>query len=321
MIDKVDLKDKLVLVTGANSMIGRATIKALLDADAHVVSSSHKHCDLMDIYNLRTMYENTEIDYAILLQTYSGNVKFNRTFPADTYYRTAQMALNTLKFCQEKKVKKVVSVLSSCAYPNNGQTILKESEFWNGQPDESIESHGFSKRIFLEYSRQLSRQYNLNAVCAVVNNSYGEYDSFDIKKTKVVAALIKRFSDAKRDKISNVTLWGSGTPFRSFVYAGDVGIGLVKVLENYSDTELPINIASDKTISIRELAELVADLVGYDGDITWDMGKDGQMQKTLFTNKMEHHLDWKPATSLRKGLEKTIAWYLKNVSDIQQEKI
>lgn len=318
--EKIDLKDKLVLVTGASSMIGRAVVKNLLDANASVVSSSHKYCDLMDIYNLRTMYQNTEIDYVINLAGFNGNIQFNRTFPANIYYRTVQIGLNVLKFCQEKKVKKVVSVLSSCAYPDTGD-ILKECDLWSGQPNFSVESHGFAKRTLAEYSRQLAEQYNICAISTVVNNSYGPFDNFDPRKTKVVGSLIKKFSDAKQNKSNIVTLWGSGAARRSFVFSENVGEGIVRVLENYHDTQLPINIATDEVISIKELAELIAELFGYDGIIDWNFGEDGQMFKTLSTERMRHYLQWEPTTSLRTGLKKTISWYLKNAEGIQQENI
>jgi GDP-L-fucose synthase len=308
----INLKDKVVWVTGASSMIGRSVVKQLIDKKANVVSATHKHCDLMDLYNIKEVFGEFDIDYAILLQTYSGNIQFNISFPADVFYRTSQMAINTLKFCQEKGIKKVVSILSSCAYPNTGQ-ILKESELWMGQPDESIESHGFSKRILAEYSRQLSRQYGLCAVSAIVNNSYGEYDNFDLRKTKVVGSLIKKFTDAKNSGVDNVTLWGSGVPVRSFIYSQDVGVGLVKVLERYDSTEIPINIASDEQISIKDLSDLIAKLVEYEGNISWTFGKDGQMLKILSTDRMKHSLQWQPETSLENGLRKTIDWYNKNI--------
>lgn len=310
----INLKDSVVWVTGPRSMIGRAVIKRLNARGASVISATHDQCDLMDINNIRRSFMATKIDYCILLATYSGNVEFNRRYAADTYYRTAQINLNSLKFCQEQKIKKVVSVLSSCAYADNGEEYLYEDQFWKGLPNFSIEAHGLSKRILAEYGRQIARQYKTTLpVYVVVNNSYGPHDSYDEKRSKVVGSLINRFSRAKIDGVPVVECWGTGKARRSFVFCEDVGEGIVRSLESHDDEASPLNIGRDEDISIKNLAELISKLVGYTGQITWRGGSDGQLIKTLDIEKMKTCLNWNPPTSLEEGLCKTIDWYNKNI--------
>lgn len=312
----IDLNNKNILVTGPDSMIGKSVIQSLLKRKANVITASHSQCDLMDIENIRHSFGNFDIDYGILLATYSGNIQFNTTFPAETYLRSSQINLNSLRFCQEKKVKKVVSVLSSCAYADNGKDMLVEDEFWNGLPNESIESHGLAKRHLAEFSRQLYKQYKMLCISVVVNNSYGPYDNFLISKTKVIGGLIKRFTVAKQEKLDSVECWGTGQPRRSFVYCDDAAEGILQSLESYNDPMVPLNISSDTDISIKDLSELIAKLVGYKGKILFDGRADGQMKKSLCTHRMKKYLNWEPTILLEKGLKQTISWYTESIGSV-----
>jgi len=317
----IDISYSRLLITGSNSMLGHAIKRELMiprDEDrlkrhqTTVYNTSHTHVDLTKYEACRNWFYHAQPDYVIHLATYSGNVQFNQTYPADTFFNTSQMALNVLRACQEYKVKKVVSVLSSCAIADLGDVPLKESDLWAGPPNKSIESHGFAKRVLDAYSRQLNKQYGLNAVCCILNNSFGPYDSTDLKKTKVVGALIKKFIEAKRNHRQTVECWGSGKPLREFVYCEDAAEGILQVLERYDDPNEPINITSDVEISIKDLTELIADVVGYKGEITWDTSKtDGQMRKKLDSTKMKKYLDFQ-ITPMRDALVATVDWYERN---------
>jgi GDP-L-fucose synthase len=311
----IDLKGKRVLVTGSDSMLGAATRFALMDRGAIVCSCSHKHVDLLDFDRTYTYFYHSKPDYIIHLATYSGNISFNKKYPADTFYKTAQIGLNVLTAAKELKVQKVVSILSSCAIADQGKDELYESDLWKGQPNSSIESHGFAKRNLDAYSRQLYHQHGLNYVCCILNNSFGPKDHFDLEKTKVVGALIKRFVDAKKANLPNVECWGTGSPLREFIYSYDAGEGIVQVLEKYNDSLEPINITADNEISIKDLTELIVDIVGYKGEVTWDITKgDGQMRKKLNTDKMNQYIKIN-YTPMRQALEHTIKWYIKNVKN------
>lgn len=309
-MNKIDLRDSRVLVTGARSMIGTATKFALTSRPSCVICSvDHSWCDLLDFKKTLEVFENSKPDYVIHLATYSGNIQFNQKYPADTYYRTTQIGLNVLEACRQVNVKKVVSILSSCAIADIGDRLLREEDLWNGLPNPSIECHGLAKRNLHAFSRQLYKQYGMTAVCCIVNNSYGPKDSFDPDKTKVIGAMIKKFVDAKREKLPEVVCWGTGAPLREFIYCYDAGEAIVQVLEKYNDSISPINIGNKYEVSIKELAELIAELVEYEGKIVWDVSKgDGQMRKKLDLTKMDQYINLN-YTTIRQGLKETIAWY------------
>lgn len=303
----IDLKEKRVLVTGFSSMIGRAVANSLHKRGAYILPVFHKNTDLTRYADTMQCIDDAKADMVIHLAGYNGNIDFNRKYPADIFYRTSLINLNVLSACRIYNVQKVVSVLASCAYPDN-IPVLKEEDLWGGKCNSSVECHGVAKRTLDIFSRCLRLEYNLNAVTAILNNSFGEYDSTDLNKTKVVMSLIKKYCDARNNNLPEVVNWGSGAPLRQFVYCKDAAEGIVQCLERYDGT-YPINIASDTEISIAQLAEKISKFVGYNGKTIWDTNKlDGQMRKCLDLTKMKSILDIK-FTNFDKALKNTIDWY------------
>lgn len=306
---------KKILLTGPYSMIGRSLTPILQDAGFNILLCSHKICDLTNSQDTYNIFESFGPDYVIHLATYSGNIQFNQKYPADTFHNTSMMALNVLRASQKCKVQKVLSIISSCAIGEKDSELL-EWDLHEGPPNPSIESHGYAKRILDIYSRQLAKQYELNAVTAIVNNSFGQYDSFSPEKTKVIGAFIKKYVDAKEQNLPFVENWGTGKALREFIYCKDVAQLLLRVLYKYNDTTLPINIGHPDEISIKELAEKISKLVGYSGETRWLPEKgDGQLRKKLYIRRMEREiLDDKQFdyTPFDLALSETIEWYLKN---------
>lgn len=310
----IELNGKKVLVTGPNSMVGRCVWDALKDREAKVIPVSHEASDLLSLGRTKAIFHTFKPKYVIHLAGYNGNVAFSQKYPADIYYQTTQIGLNVLKCCQDYNIKKLVSVLSSCAIADKGDYVLQEEDLWEGLPHESIEAHGLAKRNLHAYSRQLKKQYDLDAVCVTLQNSYGPFDSWDENKTKAIAAIIKRFINAKDQGLSSVTCWGTGVAQRSFIYCKDAGEAIVQSLERFEDVETPLNIGTDKEITIKELVSLIADLVGYEGEILWDHSKpDGQLRKFLDNSRMKQILNVK-FTPLSAGLVETIKWYRENMT-------
>ena len=306
----IELKNTKVLVTGASSMIGRAVINKLEERGANIVKIFHEECDLLSWPQTIKIFNTHKTDYCIHAAGYNGNIRFNNLYPSDIFYNTTIMGLNVLKACALTGVKKVVTPLASCAYRSTNEQ-LKESDFNIGMPDESVEAHGLSKKTIYHFSRQLYKQYNINAVCTIFNTAYGPYDSFDINKTKVVGGLIKKFVTAVKNKDKEVECWGTGAPRRELIYCNDAAEGIIQALEKYSDVKQPINIGYNQDISVRELANLIADLTGFGGKLTWDVSKpDGQYRKILDSSRMKkYEISITDRTSLRDGLLKTIEWY------------
>lgn len=309
----LNLSGKRVLVSGGTSMIGGCAYKSLYDRGAYIDPVPHVECDLLDYNQTISRFLRFKPDYCLHLAGFNGSIGFNKDFPADIYYRTVQMGLNVLHAARETGVKKVVSVITSCAYPDLGlDAVLHEKDFWNGLPHPSVECHGFAKRTLAEFSRQLSKQYDLKAVSVILNNCYGPLDNFDLQKTKVVGAFVRKFVEAADRDDPEVVCWGTGNPRREVLFCADAGEAVVRALESYDDCELPINIGHGTDVSIKELAELTAELADYKGRIVWDTTKqDGQMRKLLDSSRMRELLQFEPKVSLRDGIRTTINWYRK----------
>lgn len=306
----INLKRKKVAVTGASSMIGRATVSLLKKRGAIVVPLHHKDCDLRFFDGTERLFFRLDVDYCIHLAGYNGNILFNRDYPADIFYNTTVMGLNVIKACSSAGVKKVVTALASCAYRSTDE-MLVENEFNQGIPDATVEAHGLSKKAVYHFSRQVNKQHGLEAVCTIFNTAYGPYDSYDVNKTKVVGGLIKKFTEAVENGDDVVECWGTGEPRRELIYCFDAAEGIIQALERYDNVELPINIGSGSDVSIKELANTIADITGFEGEIFWNTEKpDGQFRKLLDTSRMsEYNIEIKNRTTLREGLEKTISWY------------
>lgn len=305
----LNLSNKDVLVTGASSMIGRSIVDSLLKRNVNVIPVFHKDVNLLEKEEVDSLFVDKMPEYVIHAAGYNGSIEWNRLYPADIFFKTAMMALNVLNTAQKIGVKKTVSILASCSYPDKGESVLCEEDLWEGMCNSSVDCHGLSKRILDSYSRQISKQYKTMCVSCILTNCYGPYDSFHPLKTKVVGAFIKKFVDAKNQGLEEVICWGTGNPLRELMFSKDAGEAIVQVLENYNDFNVPINIASDVEVSMSELANVVAKEVGYQGKITWDTTKqDGQMRKKLNTEKMHNLLDVK-ITNLEQGIKETVKWY------------
>jgi len=323
----IDLRGKKVLVTGGNGFLGRHLCRVLGGCGAMTtsLSSGSKLHDLGCAYN--TIYSDIP-DYVFHLAGYNGGIEFNRKNPADIFYRNTVMGLNVLEACRQAGVKKVVSVVASCAYGDDPlfrgqfagsnievtqQGILHEKNFLAGQPNDSVACHGYAKRNLQLASRFYRDQYGCNFICACPTTLYGPGDSYDPQRTKVMGGMIKRFVDAANQKLDEVQCWGSGNALREFLYVEDAAKLLIKVMERHENNQDPLNLGSGQEVSIRDLATLVAIHAGYEGRIAWDTSKpDGQLRKRLDTTRQERVIGPFEFTPLTVGVAKTVAAYRKD---------
>lgn len=304
-------KDDRVLVTGPSSMIGRQVLSLLKEKGyTDVIPLYHEQCDLTDKQKTLDTIESYGPEYVIHLGGFNGGIEFNKNKPNVIFERTAYMAMNVLTACANNPhLKKVVSVITSCSYPGDIPRETKEEELWNGPVHPSVDCHGHSKRILDAYSSQL-RKTGVNAVCCIVNNSYGPFDKFERQRSKVVGGLIRRFVEAKDNNEEEIVCWGTGAPVRQFLYCRDAAEGIIQSME--TDIGDRINLSTDENTTIKELVEAVSEVVGYEGKIVWDTDKqDGQMIKKLDITKMKNLLDVK-LTPLKEGLKETVEWYIEN---------
>lgn len=202
--------------------------------------------------------------------------------------------------------------MTSCAYPDTGMEILKEETFWNGQPNKTIRAHGIAKRNLQAAAEAYNDQYELNASTVCVTNLYGPHDTFNLIRTKVVGALVRKFAEAVIEEEDKVECWGTGAPMREFMYVDDAAEAIVQALQNYDDPTQPLNIGTGKDISIKQLVEYIVSAVGYKGEVFWNTEKpDGQMKKLLDTLRMAQYINIEPI-EVEEGIKKTVDWYIAN---------
>lgn len=307
-------RKKRVLVTGGQSMIGRCICDELQKMEAYVDPVPHSECDLLDIDQVRERFELFEPDIVMNLASWNGGIEWNIKHPAKIFYRTLQIGLNVNGIAADKRVDHIINILASCAYPDQGHEILEESNFWNGMPNSTVEGHGLAKRSLHAFARQITKEFQIPTTSLILTNAFGPFDSFHPSKTKVIGALIRKFVEAKIMGKNKVIAWGSGSPLREFIYSRDAGRAITasvvhsnELFKKSGPQSLLFNIGSGQEVSIRELTEVIAELVGYKGEVVWDTSKqDGQHRKLL---KSKQYVEMTP---LRQALKETIEWYKEN---------
>ncbi len=317
----MDWKSERVLVTGGMGFFGKHLCDLVgeqMDVDVYRPLSKEDF-DLTDWYATSRMFDAVErnagpVSLVFHLAGWNGGILFNQTYGFDIFSRNTEMAMNILSACLARKVKKVVSVVASCAYPEDShiprqREVMVEDDFLDSPPHESVACHGYAKRNLQLASYFINKQYGLNAVCACPTTLYGPGDSFDPDRTKVLGAMVKRFVDAADRNDHEVVCWGSGKAMREFLYVEDAAKMLVQVMEKYDDSELPLNLGTGQEVSIKELAETVARAAGYKGSMRWDTSKpDGQLRKRLDLTRMKQYIDV-PITPLEEGIARTVEYY------------
>jgi len=305
-------KDKKVLVTGGSGFFGSHLAERLKEQGANVSISRSSENDLTKMDTVLELFEKIKPEYVFHAAADVGGIGYNRLYPADIFRNNVLMAVNVIEACRLNKIQKLISIGSACAYPGEVDGFMSEDSFQDGAMHESVEVYGFSKRSLYLGGKAYAKQYGLNSIFLILTNLYGERDKFDPKESHVVAALIKKFVDAKRNNEPDVQCWGTGNPIREFMYAEDCAKAIIKLAEVYNEQE-PVNIGVGQGTSIKELAELLKKVTKYEGNIIWETSMpDGAMYKVLNIEKLKKLTGITEFTSLEKGLELTIDWYIKN---------
>ena len=303
--------DKKVLVTGGAGFLGSKVVKKLEMRGAKdiVVPRSSKY-DLRDKAVCKQVVQG--VDIVIHLAANVGGIGYNLDYPGTLFYDNLLMGVHLMEESRLAGVKKFVGIGTICAYPKLAPIPFNEDDLWDGYPEETNAPYGLAKKMMLVQSTAYRAQYGFNSIFLLPVNLYGPGDNFDEGSSHVIPALIKKFVQAKESGESTVTVWGTGTPTREFCYVDDAAEGIILATEKYNKSE-PVNLGAGFEISIKDLAEKISKISGYQGKIIWDKSKpDGQPRRMLDTTKAQEEFGFTSSTDFDKGLKETIAWYKKN---------
>ncbi len=297
-------REKTVAVTGGAGFLGKVVVRDLeeLGADVKVVRSDDH--DLRDTAAARAAVEGSQL--VLHLAARVGGIGFNRRNPAVLAYDNMLMGANVIEQSRQAGVEKVVAACSVCAYPKYTPVPFSEDDLWLGYPEESNAPYGLAKKMLLVLSDAYRRQYGFDSCAPILANLYGPDDNFDLEDSHVIAAMVRKFVEAQKQGTGQVVLWGTGEPTREFLYVDDAARALLLAGERLGTSD-PVNIGTGRETRIRDLAESIRKLAGFEGGIVWDSSRpDGQPARYLDVSRANELIGFEAETSLEEGLRRTI---------------
>ena len=293
------------LVTGGSGFLGSHLVERLGDGGHELVVPRSAEYDLTRREDAERLFAETQPEVVYHLAALAGGIGANRAEPGRFWYANLLMGAHVLELSRIHEVRKLVMLGTICEYPKHTPVPFHEDDLWNGFPEETNAPYGVAKKAHLVGGQAYRDQYGLDVVHLLPVNLYWPRDNFDLATSHVIPALIRKLT-AGDDR---VTLWGDGSPTREFLYVEDAADGIATAAERYDGRE-PVNLGSGHEISIRDLAELVAELTGFEGELEWDTSQpNGQPRRQLDVSRARELFGWEEKTPLREGLERTIAWY------------
>ena len=314
-----------IFIAGHKGMVGSALVRFLKTQDVELIIKERKELNLLNQQDVQNFFKKEKIDQVYLAAAKVGGIHANNTYPADFIYENLMVQTNVVYSAFLSGVKKLLFLGSSCIYPKNANQPMKEEELLTGKLEPTNEPYAIAKiagiKLCESFNRQYGKSYNIDYRCIMPTNLYGPGDNYHPENSHVIPGLIYRFHKAKINKISNVPIWGTGAPKREFLYVDDTARPSIHVMNldkktYYRHTSKMcshINVGSGKDLTIKELAETIKQVVGFEGQIKFDLNKlDGSVRKFLNSERI-NNLGFKPTVSLKMGLIKTYQDYIKKV--------
>lgn len=308
-------KSDKIYVAGHRGLVGSAIVRNLEEKGyTNVIGRTHRELDLTSQQAVREFFEAERPDVVVLAAAKVGGINANNTAPAEFAYENMQIQCNVIQCSHVYHVRKLLFLGSTCIYPRMAPQPIPEDALLTGPLEETNEAYAIAKISGLEMCKFYKRQYGDDFISCMPTNLYGPYDNYDLSGSHVMPAMIRKFHDAKMNNVPSVELWGSGTPLREFLYVDDMADACVFLLEHY-DGEQHVNIGTGREVTIRELADTVRRVVGYQGEIVWNPDMpDGTPRKLTDVTKL-HNLGWTHKVELEEGVQLAYDWFRENVKD------
>jgi len=306
-------KTDKIFVAGHKGLVGSAIVRALKERGYdNIITRNRQQCDLTNPIHVKALFEENQIDYVFDAAARVGGIHANDTYSAEFIYQNTMIQTNLIHYAYKYFVKKFCFLGSVCIYPKYAETPVKEEALMTGELEPTNEGYAIAKIHGIEMLKMYNKQYGFKGVSLMPSNLYGPGDNFHPENGHVIPALMQKFTSAMTNC---VTCWGDGTPMREFTYVDDLADACLFAMDHYENAEL-INVGSGQDVSIRDLAKMVARVVGYTGNIEWDINRpNGTPKRPLDYSKISS-LGWKPKTTLGEGLQKTYDWFCEH-TDVQ----
>jgi GDP-L-fucose synthase len=317
----MDLNSK-IYVAGHTGLIGSGLLRRFArDGYKNIIVRSHHELDLTNQADVDAFFKHAKPEYVVLAAGKVGGIVENKTYPADFIRINLAIQANVLSAAHETGVKRVINFGSSCMYPRECPQPMQESALFSGVPEPTSMAYAASKMAGMQMCLAYNQQYGEKRFIPVIPNSaFGPNDNFNPESGHVLSALIRRFHEAKAGNFPSVTLWGTGSPCREFIHSDDIADACLMLLKSdLTDLEFPINLGSGRDISIKDLAQVIANVVGYEGELNWDTTKPDGSPRKLLDSKRINRFGWSPSVSFESGLRATYEWYLNNVAKQEAE--
>ncbi len=307
---------KRITVTGGAGFLGRHLVPRLTTAGADVLVPRRRDYDFTTLAACQRCLADHPCDVMIHAAAYYGGIWINQMHPGRIYYENLVMGANLMEAARQGGVAKFVTIGTACSYPGYLEGRLREQDLWNGPLHESVVNYGLTKKMLAVQGMAYKKQYDFDSIHLILTNLYGPHDCYHPDRSHVVAALIRKWVEAKQAGAEHVEVWGTGAAVREFLYVDDAAEAILLAAERYDDASLPLNIGTGKGTSIKELAETIHVLTGFAGQLVWDTSKpDGAAEKVLDVTRATQILSWTAPTDLRNGLAETITWYEANKAE------
>ena len=315
-MDHISLDNKRILVTGGAGFLGKQVIAQLQTAGANpdkITVTRSRDCDLRVWENCQRAANQQDI--IIHLAAHVGGIGLNREKPAELFYDNLMMGAQLIHAAHQAGVQKFVCVGTICAYPKFTPVPFKEDDLWNGYPEETNAPYGIAKKALLVQLQSYRDQYGFDGVYVLPVNLYGPEDNFDPRSSHVIPALIRKVYEAQQRGETQLPVWGDGNPTREFLYSEDAARGIVMAAQHYSQPD-PVNLGTGYEISIKDLVELICELMEFKGELVWQTDKpNGQPRRCLDTDRARQAFGFEAKMDFREGLKRTIDWYRAHAED------